>query len=137
MKKSILPWVRKQYHSLALFGIFACVMSLSACATVPAGTSSANTALANERAAIADSCITAGNFGPVLANMNQNGIFTAATWLKIKDTYVTLHPICHPVGGVPNLTNYASVSLTVANAVATLAQYATTTHQISPATGAL
>jgi hypothetical protein len=137
MKRSILPWVRKQGRVLAFFGILAGVMSLSACATVPAGTSSANTALATERAAIADSCITAGNFGPVLANMNQNGIFTAATWLKIKDTYVTLHPICHPVGGTPNLSNYATVSLTVAQSVATLAQYATTTKQISSKTGAL
>lgn len=137
MNKRLIPWIRKQYPrliaSLTLMGMAGL---LTACATVPSGTSSANTALANERAAISDQCISAGVFGPVLTSLHQSGIINAANWVKIQDTYVTLLPICHPAGGTPNLSNYAAISLTVAQAVSTLAQYAVTTKQITTTQGA-
>ena len=137
MKKSIIPWIRKKmrYQVKALLALLGMTLLTACAATVPAGTSAANTALANERAAVANSCNTAGLLGPVLKAGQQSGVFTPAVWLNIQDIYVALHPICHPVGGTPNLTNYASVSLTLAQSVANLTQYATETHQLAQPKG--
>ena len=138
MKKSIIPWIRKKmrYQVKALLALLGMTLLTACAATVPAGTSAANVALANERAAIASSCNTAGLLGPVLKSGQLSGFFTPAVWLKIQDIYVTLHPICHPVGGIPpSLTNYASISLTLAQSVANLTQYATETHQLAQPKG--
>jgi hypothetical protein len=137
MKKSIIPWIRKNQHLCFKTMLLAGAMALMAgCAgTLPAGTTSANTALATERAAVATTCNTAGVLGHVLAAGHQSGFFTPANWLKIQDIYVAMHPTCHPVGGVPNLTNYASLSLTLAQSLATLTQFAAQTHQLPMTTG--
>lgn len=137
MKKSIIPWIRKnQHYYLSMMLLVGGMALMVGCAgTLPAGTSAANTALATERAAVATTCNTAGVLGHVLAAGHQSGFFTPATWLKIQDIYVGLHPTCHPVGGVPNLTNYASLSLMLAQSVSELTQFATETHQLSTTTG--
>ena len=112
------------------------LIGLAGCATVPAGTSSANQALANERATIANFCQTAGNLGAPLKTLKLAGILTPADWVKIQDSYVTLEPICHPANGQPpSLTNYPQLILTMSQQISELSAFAQQTGQIAPAGG--